>query len=68
VDLDRIFEPVFQTDRARTRGVDGRAEGSGLGLAIVKKIIQSEGGSVRATAGASGGLTVILGFREADHG
>ena len=58
-DLPRIFEPFFRGDRARSRG-----GGAGLGLAIVRKLVEAQGGSVRAARAASGGLEVTLRFLE----
>ena len=62
-DLPRIFEPFFRADRSRARQ-PGKT-GAGLGLSIVRKIINSQGGSVRAAAAATGGLEVTLTFAEA---
>ena len=64
-DLPRIFEPFFRADRARTRQRGG--PGAGLGLSIVSKIMQAQGGSVRAAAAAAGGLEVTLTFAEAEE-
>jgi signal transduction histidine kinase len=64
-DLPRIFEPFFRADRARTRQHGG--QGAGLGLSIVSRIMQAQGGSVRAAAGAGGGLEVTLSFVEAGN-
>ncbi len=63
-DLPRIFAPFFRADRARTRQHGG--SGAGLGLSIVSKIMQAQGGSVRAAAGPDGGLEVTLSFVEAE--
>ena len=64
-DLPRIFEPFFRADRARTRK-DNRT-GAGLGLSIVSKIMQAQGGSVRAASAPGAGLEVTLTFREAEE-
>ncbi|MGA2765503.1 MAG: HAMP domain-containing sensor histidine kinase [Spirochaetia bacterium] len=64
-DLPRIFEPFFRADRARTRGHHG--SGAGLGLSIVSRIMQAQGGSVRAAPGPAGGLQVTLVFLEAEN-
>ncbi len=64
-DLPRIFEPFFRADRARTR--QSGASGAGLGLSIVSKIMQAQGGSVRAAAGPAGGLAVTLSFAMAEN-
>ncbi len=65
-DLPRIFEPFFRADRARVRPHGGT--GAGLGLSIVSRIMQAQGGSVRAGPGPAGGLEVILTFAEAEDG
>ena len=65
-DLPRIFEPFFRADRARARPHGG--SGAGLGLSIVHRIMQAQGGSVRAAARPAGGLEVILSFVEAENG
>jgi signal transduction histidine kinase len=58
-DLPRLFEPFFRGDRSRARG------GSGLGLAIVRKIMEAQGGRVRASRASAGGLEVTLVFAAA---
>ena len=55
-DLQRLFEPLFRADAARSRH-DG---GSGLGLAICEAIVQAHGGHVAAQASARGGLRVVV--------
>jgi len=61
-DLPRIFEPFFRADRARGRPAG--SSGAGLGLSIVSRIMQAQGGSVRAGNGPAGGLEVVLTFAE----
>jgi signal transduction histidine kinase len=53
-DLVRIFEPYYRTDDARAR----KSGGSGLGLAIAKRAIERQGGHIRASNVAGGGLDV----------
>lgn len=52
-----MLEPFFKASAARTITPSG---GFGLGLSIVANIVQSHGGSMRLTDGASGGLRVII--------
>jgi signal transduction histidine kinase len=47
-DLEKIFEPFYQVDKARTPG-----DSHGLGLAICRRIIAAHGGTV--TAESTGG-------------
>ncbi len=54
--LDRLFEPFYRPDAARTR----EAGGSGLGMAIVRAGIEACGGTVSARLGAPRGLVVRI--------
>ena len=55
-DLPRLFERFYRADRARA------SRGTGLVLAIVKHVVTSAGGSVEATRGPNGGLTITCRF------
>ena len=55
-DLARIFEPYYRTDDARAR----KSGGSGLGLAIAKRAVERQGGRIRASNAASGGLDIEI--------
>jgi two-component system phosphate regulon sensor histidine kinase PhoR len=52
VDLPRLFERFYRSDRARA------SRGTGLGLAIVKHVVTSAGGTVEAEGARGQGLTV----------
>ncbi|GAB4217689.1 MAG: hypothetical protein Fur007_20510 [Rhodoferax sp.] len=55
-DLDRVTEPYYRADTARTR-----ADGSvGLGLSIVRDVAQSHGGRLRLYNRPEGGLSACL--------
>ena len=54
--LERIFDPFYRTDKARTR----EQGGFGLGLALVKRQIEGVGGHVNAELSPSGGLTLTM--------
>lgn len=53
-DLDRLFEPLYRADAARSR----RNGGSGLGLSICSAIVQAHCGSIQATSSALGGVSM----------
>jgi two-component system phosphate regulon sensor histidine kinase PhoR len=56
VDLARLFERFYRSDRARA------SRGTGLGLAIVKHVVTAAGGEVEATGGPGQGLTIRCSF------
>ncbi len=51
VDIERLFQPFTQGDKARG------GEGSGLGLAIIKRIVDTHGGRVELSNRDEGGLS-----------
>ncbi|OAI56136.1 hypothetical protein AYO48_01600 [Gaiella sp. SCGC AG-212-M14] len=56
VDIARLFERFYRSDRARA------SRGTGLGLAIVKHVVTAAGGEVEATGGVGQGLTIRCSF------
>jgi two-component system sensor histidine kinase BaeS len=54
--LNKIFDRLYRTDRARSR----EKGGSGLGLSICKSIIEAHQGTIRAENAASGGLRIVM--------
>ena len=50
-DIERLFQPFTQGDKARG------TEGSGLGLAIIKRIVDTHGGRVLLKNRDEGGLS-----------
>ena len=54
-DLERVFEPFYRAERARTLN----GGGVGLGLAIARSIAREHGGDVRLT-NAPGGLVALV--------
>jgi signal transduction histidine kinase len=55
-DLERIFEPFYRTDSARTRS----SGGTGLGLAIARRAVVNMGGNIEARNADGGGLEVLI--------
>lgn len=51
--LDTLFEPFVQANPVDNQGY-------GLGLAIARRAVMAHGGSIKATNGASAGLTVTV--------
>ena len=49
-DIERLFQPFTQGDKARG------TEGSGLGLAIIKRIVDTHGGKIQLSNRKEEGL------------
>jgi len=54
--LERIFEPFFRAEEARTRS----GGGYGLGLAIARSVLELHGGHIRAAHAPGGGLQIQI--------
>jgi two-component system, OmpR family, sensor histidine kinase BaeS len=54
--LQRLFEPLYRADTARSRHTGG----SGLGLAICEAITRSHGGTISAQQSALGGIRICI--------
>ncbi|MDE5888591.1 MAG: sensor histidine kinase, partial [Bacilli bacterium] len=50
--LDKIFEPLYTTDKSRKI--------SGLGLSICKEIVESHNGTIKAINNKLGGFSIIF--------
>lgn len=55
-ELERVFEPFYRADPARSR----QGGGSGLGLAVVKHLVLAHGGTVRAERRPEGGSRFVV--------
>ncbi len=55
-ELAFVFEPLYQTDTARTKKED---TGTGLGLSITKRIIEKHGGTVQIASEINCGTCVV---------
>lgn len=63
VDLPRVFERFFKSDRARTRGQGG----TGLGLAIAKHLVEAHGGRIWVKSKVGKGSTFFFTLAVSQH-
>jgi signal transduction histidine kinase len=56
--LPKVFEPFFTTKEA--------GKGTGLGLALCQRMVESQGGWIRARNGAGGGAVIEMGVPPAE--
>ena len=57
---ERVFEPFFRVDKARSRGLGG----VGLGLAFVREIVRVHDGSICIKSGKTGGTIFEVTFAQ----
>jgi signal transduction histidine kinase len=55
-ELERVFEPFYRLDRARS----SETGGSGLGLAIARNVLRAHGGEITLANAKGGGLTATM--------
>lgn len=61
-DIDRVFEPFYRCDRARSNAT----KGTGLGLSLAKSIIEAHGGKIELANLDEGGLSVRVEIAQSD--
>ena len=55
-DLERVFDPFVRVEKSRSTETGG----TGLGLSIARTIVHAQGGEIRLSNRAGGGLTAII--------
>lgn len=63
-ELERIFEPFYQSTRREVR----RASGAGLGLSLAKQIVEAHGGRIWAESEVGKGTKVFFTLTRAEEG
>jgi len=54
--LEKLFDPLFRTEKSRNR----EHGGTGLGLSISKRIVEAHQGSIKAMHSSLGGLHIMI--------
>ena len=57
-DIEQVFTPFYRSSRAKSQ-----AKGLGLGLAVCKRVLEAQGGSIRAAARPEGGSDFIFSIK-----
>lgn len=59
-ELERVFEPFYRVDKARSRDQAGHMSGLGLGLSLAQQIVEVTGMSLELQSEAGVGTTVTI--------
>jgi PAS domain S-box-containing protein len=62
-ETEEVFAPFYRSERAKTV-----AKGIGLGLAVCKRVIEAQGGTIRAVTRPEGGCDFVFTLRPASDG
>ena len=63
-ELEKVFEPFFQSDS----GLSRTREGSGLGLALTRKLVEMQGAVISAASTDSGSSFMVVSHRRCGSG
>ena len=58
-EIEQVFTPFYRSSRAK-----GQARGIGLGLAVCKRVMEAQGGSIRAITRSEGGCDFIFSVQQ----